>query len=169
VNFCEPQPTSHARCRSCERSLAPQSPLAIVPARRMACPNVRRENPVVFGTPRFYYLEHDQVPDDPLQKKAMCGGDSGNGRPQRECIPEGGQMDMAGRGRVSLPIGSPRDSVLALVLCAWGVRSLLVTFGIATTAPNTNSAEDAVFLLVPLAMIVVPLLLRIARVLDRDC
>jgi hypothetical protein len=26
----------------------------------MACPNVRRENPVVFGTPRFYYLEHDQ-------------------------------------------------------------------------------------------------------------
>ncbi len=33
----------------------------------MACPNVRRENLVVFGTPRFYYLEHDQSTDDPLQ------------------------------------------------------------------------------------------------------
>jgi hypothetical protein len=33
----------------------------------MACPNVRRENLVVLDTPRFYYLEHDQSTDDPLQ------------------------------------------------------------------------------------------------------
>jgi hypothetical protein len=31
---------------------------------RVAGPNVRRENLVVFGTPRFYYLEHDQSTDD---------------------------------------------------------------------------------------------------------
>jgi hypothetical protein len=35
---------------------------------RMACPNVCQENRVVFGTSRFYYLEHDQSTDDPLQK-----------------------------------------------------------------------------------------------------
>jgi hypothetical protein len=44
----------------------------------MACPNVRRENLVVFGKPRFYYLEHDQSTDDPLQEKmrrtALAGG-----------------------------------------------------------------------------------------------
>ena len=36
-------------------------------SRRMACPSVRRENLVVFGTPRFYYPEDDQSTDDPLQ------------------------------------------------------------------------------------------------------
>jgi len=40
----------------------------------MACPNVRRENLVVFGTPRFYYLEHDQSTDDPLQGTNEGGG-----------------------------------------------------------------------------------------------
>ena len=51
---------------------------------------------------------------------------------------------------------------LILALCARGVLYLLFAFGI-KTAPETNNAEDAVFLL---AMIVVPLLLRIARVLE---
>ncbi|HKN74224.1 MAG TPA: hypothetical protein VJW94_03525 [Candidatus Acidoferrum sp.] len=51
---------------------------------------------------------------------------------------------------------------LILVLCARGVQSLLFAFGI-RAAPETNGAEDAVLLL---AMIVVPLLLRIARVLE---
>lgn len=76
-----------------------------------------------------------------------------------------------GAGEFLFPLVPLAILCLALVLCAWGVRSLLVTFGIATTAPKANSAEDAVFLflLVPLAMIVVPLLLRIARVLERDC
>src|SRR5208283_305151 len=36
--------------------------------RRIACPKLTRENLVVFSTPRFYYLEHDQFTDDPLQE-----------------------------------------------------------------------------------------------------
>jgi hypothetical protein len=35
----------------------------------MARPRVKRENLVVFGTPRFYYLEHDPSTDDPLQSE----------------------------------------------------------------------------------------------------
>ena len=39
----------------------------------MACPNVRRENLVVFDTPRFYYFAHDQSTDDPLQQSRRGG------------------------------------------------------------------------------------------------
>ena len=51
---------------------------------------------------------------------------------------------------------------LILVVCARGISYLLFAFGI-RPAPETNGAEDALLLL---AMIVVPLLLRIARVLE---
>ena len=53
---------------------------------------------------------------------------------------------------------------LILVLCVRGISYLLSAFGIRASGPGTNSAEDAVLLL---AMIVVPLLLRIARILEK--
>ncbi len=52
---------------------------------------------------------------------------------------------------------------LILLLCARGVLYLLFAFGIRTAPDTAEDAEDAVLLL---AMIVVPLLLRIARVLE---
>jgi hypothetical protein len=80
----------------------------------MACPNVRRENLVVFRTSRFYYLEHDQSTDDPLQK--ALGG---------ECMKELG-------------------AITCLVASTFALAMLSVLFALkaaAQTRPETHTVE----------------------------
>ena len=66
-----------------------------------------------------------------------------------------------------LPLVPLATVSLILMILARFVVYLLSTLGIKTPVPETNSAEDAVVLLVMLSMIVVPLLLRITRILEK--
>ena len=86
----------------------------------MACPNVRREN-LVFGTSRFYYLEHDQSTDDPLQHKLEWGGAMKSlvallfivlAVPNAAQAPLQDAISIGPTGDVLLSLGQPKDSVL---------------------------------------------------------